>query len=42
MGGWNATVAVREFIRKEPLEGELRRRTAAALRRSKVPRRPRK
>jgi hypothetical protein len=30
-GGWNVTVAVMEFIRKDPLEGELRRRIAAAL-----------
>jgi hypothetical protein len=25
-GGWNVTVAVMEFVRQEPLEGELRRR----------------
>jgi hypothetical protein len=31
-GGWNVTVAVMEFVREEPLEGELRRRIAAALR----------
>jgi hypothetical protein len=31
MGGWQVTVAVMEFIREEPLEGELRRRIAAAL-----------
>jgi hypothetical protein len=31
-GGWNVTVAVMEFIREGPLEGELRRRIAAALR----------
>jgi hypothetical protein len=30
--GWNVTVAVMEFVREEPLEGELRRRIAAALR----------
>jgi hypothetical protein len=30
-GGWNVTVAVMEFVREEPLEGELRRRIAAAL-----------
>jgi hypothetical protein len=30
-GGWNVTVAVMEFVREEPLEGELRRRVAAAL-----------
>jgi hypothetical protein len=30
--GWNVHVAVMEFIRKEPLEGELRSRIAAALR----------
>jgi hypothetical protein len=32
MAGWQVTVAVMEFVRKEPLEGELRRRIAAALR----------
>jgi len=31
-GGWNVTVPVMEFVREEPLEGELRRRIAAALR----------
>ena len=31
-GGWNVTVSVMEFIREGPLEGELRRRIAAALR----------
>jgi hypothetical protein len=31
-GGWNVTVAVMEFVRQEPLEGELRRRIAAGLR----------
>jgi hypothetical protein len=31
-GGWNVTVAVMEFVREEPLEGELRRRIVAALR----------
>jgi hypothetical protein len=31
-GGWNVTVAVMEFVREEPLEGELRRRIAVALR----------
>ena len=31
-GGWNVHVAVMEFVREEPLEGELRRRIAAALR----------
>jgi hypothetical protein len=31
-GGWNVTVAVMEFVRDEPLGGELRRRIAAALR----------
>jgi hypothetical protein len=31
-GGWNVTVAVMEFVRQEPLEGELRRRIGAALR----------
>jgi hypothetical protein len=31
-GGWNVTVAAMEFVREEPLEGELRRRIAAALR----------
>ncbi len=31
-GGWNVFVDVMEFIREEPLEGELRRRIAAALR----------
>jgi hypothetical protein len=31
-GGWNVTVAVMEFVREEPLERELRRRSAAALR----------
>jgi hypothetical protein len=31
-GGWNVTVAVMEFVREGPLEGELRRRIAAALR----------
>lgn len=31
-GGWNVFVSVMEFIRREPLEGELRRRIAAALR----------
>ena len=31
-GGWNVTVAVMEFVREDPLEGELRRRIAAALR----------
>lgn len=30
-GGWNVTVAAMEFVREEPLEGELRRRIAAAL-----------
>ena len=30
-GGWNVTVVVMEFVREEPLEGELRRRIAAAL-----------
>lgn len=30
-GGWNVTVAVMEFVREEPLEGELRRRIAAAI-----------
>ena len=29
--GWNVTVAVMEFVREEPLEGELRRRIEAAL-----------
>ena len=31
-GGWSVWVNVMEFIREEPLEGELRRRIAAALR----------
>ena len=31
-GGWNVHVAVMELVREEPLEGELRRRIAAALR----------
>lgn len=31
-GGWNVTVSVMEFVREEPLEGELRRRIVAALR----------
>ena len=31
-GGWNVTVAAMEFVRQEPLEGELRRRVATALR----------
>ena len=31
-GGWNVTVAVMEFVREDPLESELRRRIAAALR----------
>jgi hypothetical protein len=31
-GGWNVTVSVMEFVREGPLEGELRRRIAAALR----------
>lgn len=31
-GGWNVDVAVMEFVREGPLEGELRRRIAAALR----------
>jgi hypothetical protein len=31
-GGWNVTVAAMEFVREEPLEGELRRRIATALR----------
>ena len=30
-GGWQVTVSVMEFVREEPLEGELRRRIAAAL-----------
>jgi hypothetical protein len=30
--GWNVTVPVMEFIRKEPLSGELRPRITAALR----------
>jgi hypothetical protein len=30
--GWSVTAAVMEFVREEPLEGELRRRIAAALR----------
>lgn len=30
--GWNVTVAVMEFVREDPLESELRRRIAAALR----------
>ena len=30
-GGWQVIVAVMEFVREEPLEGELRRRIAAAL-----------
>jgi hypothetical protein len=30
--GWNVTVAVMEFVREEPLEGELRRRIATTLR----------
>ena len=30
--GWNVTVPVMEFIRKEPLKGELRPRITAALR----------
>lgn len=29
--GWSVFVSVMEFIREEPLEGELRRRIAAAL-----------
>lgn len=29
--GWNVTVPVMEFIRKEPLQGELRPRITAAL-----------
>ena len=32
-GGWNVTVAVMEFVREEPLEGELRRRVAVGRRR---------
>jgi hypothetical protein len=32
MIGWQVIVAVMEFVREEPLEGELRRRIAAALR----------
>ena len=32
MGGWQVTVAVMEFVREDPLESELRRRIAAALR----------
>ena len=31
-GGWNVDVSVMEFIREGPLQGELRRRIAAALR----------
>jgi len=31
-GGWNVAVSVMEFVREEPLEGELRRRIAIALR----------
>ena len=31
-GGWNVTVAVMEFVREDPLESDLRRRIAAALR----------
>ena len=31
-GGWNVTVAVMEFVREDPLESELRRRIADALR----------
>jgi hypothetical protein len=31
-GGWLVCVSVMEFIREEPLEGEMRRRIAAALR----------
>jgi hypothetical protein len=31
-GDWNVSVAVMEFIREEPLEGELRSRITAALR----------
>ena len=30
--GWNVTVAVMEFVQEDPLESELRRRIAAALR----------
>jgi hypothetical protein len=30
--GWNVTVAVMEFIRRDPLSGELRARITAALR----------
>ena len=32
VGGWQVMVEVMEFVREEPLEGELRRRIAAALR----------
>ena len=31
-GGWNVSAAVMEFVREDPLESELRRRIAAALR----------
>lgn len=31
-GGWQVTVLVMEFVREEPLEGELRRRIGVALR----------
>jgi hypothetical protein len=31
-GRWNVTVAVMEFVRQNPPEGELRRRIAVALR----------
>jgi hypothetical protein len=32
IGGWQVTVSVMEFLREDPLEAELRRRIAAALR----------
>jgi hypothetical protein len=32
MDGWNVTAAVMEFVREEPLEGELRPRIPAASR----------
>lgn len=31
LGGWQVSVPVMEFVREEPLEGELRRRIAAVL-----------
>jgi hypothetical protein len=32
VGGWQVTVGVMEFVREDPLESELRRRIAVALR----------